>query len=131
MRIVESGLITEAVRNACIEANRNLPSDVRDCIRAAREREPWAPARDSLDRIIENFGIASQRRFPVCQDTGMACVFVEVGNEAHIEGNLEGAVNEGVRRGYAEGYLRKSVVADPLNRKNTGDNTPAMLYVEF
>jgi fumarate hydratase subunit alpha len=131
VRIVESGLIVEAVKNACIEANRDLPSDVRDSIRAAREREPWPPARDSLDRIIENFGIASQRRFPVCQDTGMACVFVELGNEAHIEGNLEHAVNEGVRRGYAEGYLRKSVVADPLNRKNTGDNTPAMLYIEF
>jgi fumarate hydratase subunit alpha len=84
-----------------------------------------------LDRIIENFGIASRRRFPVCQDTGMACVFVELGNEARVGGNLEDAVNEGVRRGYTEGCLRKSVVADPLDRKNTGDNTPAMLYVEF
>jgi fumarate hydratase subunit alpha len=132
VRIVESGLITEAVRNACIEANRDLPPDVRDCIRAALEREPWPPARDMLGKIIENFEIASRRRSPVCQDTGMACVFVEVGNEAHVRGNLEDAVNEGVRRGYAEGYLRKSVVADPLNRReNTGDNTPAMLYVEF
>jgi fumarate hydratase subunit alpha len=131
VRIVDSILITEAVKNACIEANRALPSDVCACIRAAREREPWPTARDMLDRIIENFETASRRRSPVCQDTGMACVFVELGNEVHIEGNLEDAVNEGVRRGYAEGFLRKSVVADPLDRKNTGDNTPAMLYVEF
>ncbi|MDR1412140.1 MAG: fumarate hydratase [Spirochaetaceae bacterium] len=131
MRVVESGLIAEAVKNACIEANWNLPSDVRDCIRAAREREPWPAAREMLDRIIENFSLASQRRSPVCQDTGMACVFVEIGDEAYVEGSLEDAVNEGVRRGYAEACLRKSVVADPLDRKNTGDNTPAMLYVEF
>ncbi|MDR0452810.1 MAG: fumarate hydratase [Treponema sp.] len=131
MRVVESGLIAEAVKDACIEASWNLPSDVRDCIRVAREREPWPAARDTLGRIIENFGIASRRRSPICQDTGMACVFVEIGNDAHIEGSLEDAVNEGVRRGYTEAYLRKSVVADPLDRKNTGDNTPAMLYIEF
>jgi fumarate hydratase subunit alpha len=132
VRIVESGLIADAVRNACIEANRELPPDVRDCIRAAREKETWPGARDSLDRIIENFTLASEQRCPVCQDTGIACVFLEIGGEVHIEGDLEKAVNEGVRRGYTEGYLRKSVVADPLNgRKNTGDNTPAMLYVEF
>jgi fumarate hydratase subunit alpha len=131
VRVIKSTLITEAVKSACIEANRNLPVDVRDCIRAARERESWPQARDVLDKIIENFEIAAERRTPVCQDTGMACVFLEIGNGAHIEGDVNEAVNEGVRQGYTEGYLRKSVVSDPLERKNSGDNTPAMLYVEF
>ena len=88
-----------------------------------------AVAREILDRIIENDALGDG--VPICQDTGMACVFLEVGQDVHISGNLREAVDEGVRRGYTEGYLRKSVVADPLDRVNTGDNTPAMLHVEL
>jgi fumarate hydratase subunit alpha len=88
-------------------------------------------AQDVLDKIITNFELASDNQVPICQDTGVACVFLEIGFDVHIEGDLPAAVDEGVRRGYHEGYLRKSLVKDPLNRVNTGDNTPAMLYLEL
>jgi fumarate hydratase subunit alpha len=88
-------------------------------------------AQDTLDKIIGNFELARSRQVPICQDTGMACVFLEIGADVHVDGDLYAAVDEGVRQGYREGYLRKSVVADPLNRVNTGDNTPAMVYVDF
>ena len=94
-------------------------------------QETWPQAKEILERIIENYQIAHRENVPVCQDTGMACVFLKVGQEVHIDGDLTDAVNEGVRRGYGEGYLRKSVVRDPLDRVNTGDNTPAMLYTEL
>ena len=94
-----------------------------------RAAEDWPPAREILDRIMENGEIGGG--FPICQDTGMACVFLEVGQELHIAGDLAQAVDEGVRRGYAQGYLRKSVVSDPLERVNSGDNTPAMLYTQL
>ncbi|MDR2494329.1 MAG: fumarate hydratase [Spirochaetaceae bacterium] len=131
MRIIETAGITEAVRRLCIEANRNLPSDVRECIRRAAAEEPWEPAKDTLEKIVANFELAASRGVPVCQDTGMACVFLAMGRDVRIEGDLYAAIDEGVRRGYAEGFLRCSVVADPLERVNTGDNTPAMVYVEF
>ncbi|GHV01105.1 fumarate hydratase [Spirochaetia bacterium] len=131
LRIVDAQTITDAVARLCIEANWNLPADVRSCIRRAREREPWPAATDVLDKIIGNFEIAAERQVPICQDTGMACVFLEIGSGVHIDGDLNAAVNEGVRRGYREGYLRTSVVADPLTRVNTRDNTPAMLNIDF
>jgi fumarate hydratase subunit alpha len=131
MRIIPGELITQAVARLCIEANRNLPGDVRDCIRAARERETWPPARDTLDKLIANFELAETLGLPVCQDTGMACVFLELGRDAHIQGDLQAAADEGVRQGCREGFLRASMVADPLRRVNTGDNTPAMVYVAF
>ncbi|MDR3337646.1 MAG: fumarate hydratase [Treponema sp.] len=131
MRLLEADLIAGVVKRLCIEANRNLPSPVKDCIRQARKNETWPPAQDTLDKIIENFEIASRRKVPICQDTGMACVFLEIGQDIHIEGDLYAAVNEGVRQGYREGRLRNSVVGDPLERKNTGDNTPAMIYTEY
>ena len=93
--------------------------------------EPWAPAKEILERIVENYEIADNNDRPICQDTGMACVFLKIGQEVHIDGNLEDAINEGVRQGYSEGYLRKSVVRDPLDRVNTKDNTPAMIYYEL
>ncbi|GHV11624.1 fumarate hydratase [Spirochaetia bacterium] len=131
MRIVEAALITETVKRLCIEANHSLPADVRDRIRECRRSETWPGARDTLDKIISNFELAETRRVPICQDTGMACVFLEIGTGVYIQGDVNEAVHEGVRQGYREGYLRASVVADPLRRKNTGDNTPAMIYVEF
>ena len=131
MREISAGRITEVVKRLCIEANCHLPQDVKTCIEGCYAAEPWAPAREILERIIENYNIADNENVPICQDTGVACVFLKIGQEVHIDGNIEEAVNEGVRQGYGEGYLRKSVVGDPLNRVNTGDNTPAMIYYDI
>ncbi len=131
MRELQAKELTQVIRRLCIEANCYLPTDVKGCIESCRKGEPWPQAQEILDRIIENYGIAEERQQPICQDTGVACVFLKIGQEVHIVGDLTEAVNEGVRQGYTEGYLRKSVVADPLRRVNTGDNTPAMLYTEL
>ena len=131
MRQISAQRITETVKRLCVEANCFLPEDVRSCIRRSRAKEDWPQAAEILDSIIENYKIAGELTQPVCQDTGLACVFLKIGQQVHIEGDLTEAVNEGVRQGYREGYLRKSAVADPLNRVNTGDNTPAMLYMEL
>lgn len=131
MRTIDAKCITEQVAKLCIEANCMLPCDMRKRIENARETEPWDTAKGILDKIIENYCIADENKVPICQDTGVACVFLKIGQDVHIEGDLTQAVNEGVRRGYSEGYLRKSVVKDPLRRVNTGDNTPAMLYTEI
>ena len=132
MREITAAQITEVVARLCIEANEHLPEDVKCAIKNCRACEDWETAQGVLDKIIENFEIADANNVPICQDTGMACVFLEIGQDVHITGgNLTDAINEGVRRGYAEGYLRKSVVADPVRRGNTGDNTPAMIYTEI
>ena len=131
MREIDAARITDTVARLCIEANCHLPQDMRRCIQHSCESEPWAPGREILERIIENYHIADERNQPICQDTGVACVFLEIGQDVHVNGSIADAVNEGVRRGYTEGYLRKSVVADPLNRVNTGDNTPAMIYYDL
>ena len=131
MREISAVQITEVVKRLCIEANCHLPQDVKSCIESNYAAEPWAPAREILERIMENYQIADSENVPICQDTGVACVFLKIGQEVHIEGSIEDAVNEGVRQGYGEGYLRKSVVADPLNRVNTGDNTPAIIYYDI
>jgi len=131
MREINASCITDVVRRLCIEANCHLPADMKACIEARRAQEAWAPAQEILDRIIENYTIADQGNRPICQDTGVACVFLKIGQDVHINGNIADAVNEGVRQGYDQGYLRKSVVGDPLNRVNTGDNTPAMIYYEL
>ncbi len=131
MRELDASRITETVARLCVEANRHLPQDVKNCIACAREKEQWAPAQEILDRIKENYEIADRDEMAICQDTGMACVFLEIGQDVHINGDLTAAVNEGVKKGYGEGFLRKSVVRDPLDRVNTGDNTPAMLYVDL
>ncbi len=128
MRIIEAAKVTEVVRRLCIEANCHLTGDLKDCIAACRACETFPVAQGILDQIIENYNIADANNVPVCQDTGMACVFIDVGQDVHVEGNLEQAIHEGVKQGYADGYLRKSVVRDPLDRVNTGDNTPAMIY---
>ncbi len=131
MREISAEQITQVVRRLCIEANCHLPQDMKGRIEACRAQEGWEPAREILDRIVENYRIADENSRPICQDTGMACVFLKVGQDVHITGNIREAVDEGVRQGYGEGYLRKSVVRDPLDRVNTGDNTPAMLYYEL
>ena len=131
MRELDAARITEVVARLCVEANRHLPQDVKNCIACAREKEQWAPAQEILDRIKENYEIADRDEMAICQDTGMACVFLEIGQDVHINGNIADAVNAGVKKGYGEGFLRKSVVRDPLDRVNTGDNTPAMIYYDI
>ena len=132
MKEIAAVSITEKIRDMCIEANYLLPPDVSECIRSCHKTEPWAPARDTLGKLIENMDIAEAEKMPLCQDTGIACVFLELGQDVHITGgSISEAVNEGVRRGYSEGYLRKSVVGDPLRRKNTGDNTPAIITTDI
>ena len=132
MREIQAQQITDVVEKLCIEANQYLPKDVQGAIRRCRACEDWEIAQGVLDKIITNFEIAEQENVPICQDTGMACVFLEIGQDVHIAGgDLSEAVDEGVRRGYDKGYLRKSVVKDPVRRGNTGDNTPAMLYTEI
>lgn len=132
MREIQAQQITDVVERLCIEANEQLPEDIKNAIHRCRACEDWEIAQGVLDQIITNFEIAGEEKVPICQDTGMACVFLEIGQDVHITGgDLREAVDEGVRRGYDKGYLRKSVVRDPVRRGNTGDNTPAMLYTEI
>ena len=131
MRTINSEEITKTVAKLCIEANCHLPQDVREAIEGAHRCEPFEIAKNILDKIEENYQIAEEDNVPICQDTGLACVFLEIGQDVHIEGNLKEAVDEGVRRGYTEGYLRKSCVKDPIDRVNTGDNTPAVIYYDI
>ena len=131
VREINAQEITAAVERLCIEANVDLPADIQAKLDKSWETEPWPLAKGILGTIRENFNIAAEDRVPICQDTGMACVFLEIGQDVHIVGSLKDAVDEGVRRGYTKGHLRKSVVKDPLNRVNTGDNTPAVLYTEI
>ena len=118
MREINAKDITEQVKRLCMEANSYLPEDIKERINKSEQEEPWALAKNILGIIHENYLIAEENYVPVCQDTGMACVFMEIGQDVHINGNLEEAVNEGVRQGYTEGCLRKSVVRDPLDRVN-------------
>ena len=132
MREIDVRVLTDTVERLCIEANYHLPGDVKCAIERCRSCEDGVIAQGVLDNIIENYHIADIENVPICQDTGMACVFLEIGQDVHfVGGDLRLAVDEGVRRGYANGYLRKSVVGDPVRRGNTGDNTPAMLYTEI
>ena len=132
MREIHISEIISTVRDLCIESNYYLSSDVKEALCNAKENETWPLAENVLDQIILNSNIAKEEDMPICQDTGMACVFAEVGQEVHIVGGLlQDAINEGVRRGYEEGFLRKSVVKDPINRVNTKDNTPAIIYYDI
>ena len=131
MREIQAWEIAGAVRDMCIEANYTLSRDMRKRFEESAEREESPLGKQVFGQLQENLEIAEQDQIPICQDTGMAVVFLKVGQEVHIEGNLVDAVNEGVRRGYEEGYLRKSVVRDPIDRVNTGDNTPAVIHCEI
>ncbi len=131
MRTIPAADITAAVARLCIRANTVLPADVAAALDRCHAFEPWPLAGKTLGLLQDNLVQAKERNLPICQDTGMACVFVELGQEVHIEGNFEEAVHEGVRRGYGEGFLRKSIVADPLRRENTGDNAPAAITLRL
>ena len=131
MRTVKAEEITNAIRDMCIEANIFLPKELEDRIQESSNKETNEVGKALLRDICENMTAAKEMNIPVCQDTGMAVIFAEIGQELHIEGDFEKAVNEGVRRGYTEGYLRASVVSDPLKRINTNDNTPAILHVRL
>lgn len=128
MREINILAIVIAVKKMCIDTNYYLSKDVKDQILKSYHEESWPMAKGILSNILTNIDIAKNEDRPICQDTGMACVFVEIGQDVHlVGGSIEDAINEGVRQGYSEGYLRKSVVKDPLNRVNTKDNTPAVI----
>ena len=132
MREIHVSEITKVVKELCIESNYYLSKDVKEALQKAKENETWELAENILDKIILNSNIAKNEDMPICQDTGMACVFMEIGQDVHIIGGLlEDVINEGVRQGYDEGFLRKSVVKDPLDRVNTNDNTPAIIYYDI
>ena len=129
MRTVQVSEITENIKEMCIEANHILTPDMEQALNHAVEKEKAPLGKQVLGQLQDNLRIAKEDTIPICQDTGMAVVFLEVGQEVHFEGGeLEDAVNEGIRQGYTEGYLRKSVVGDPLLRRNTGDNTPGIIH---
>ncbi|MDE5873575.1 MAG: fumarate hydratase [Lachnospiraceae bacterium] len=132
MRTLNTDVIISAVKDMCINANLYLADDMKKKLEEAAKEEDSLLGKQILEQLMENLNIAAEDKIPICQDTGMAVFFVNVGQDLHIEGmNLTDAINEGVRQGYKEGYLRKSVVADPLLRTNTGDNTPAIIHYDI
>ncbi len=132
MREIDVTEVTKAVKELCINANHKLAGDMEAAMLKARESETSELGRKILDQLKENLDIAGKDMIPICQDTGMAVFFIKVGQDVHfVNGNITDAVNEGVHQGYTEGYLRKSVVSDPLIRKNTGDNTPAVIHYDI
>lgn len=132
IRTISTDEITKAIREMCIEANHTLSPDMKAALEKAIQEEKSPLGKKVLSQLEENLQIAKDEMIPICQDTGMAVIFMEIGQDVHIEGgNLMDAVNEGVRLGYVEGFLRKSVVADPLIRENTKDNTPAILHTSI
>ena len=131
MREIKAEQITEVVAHLCIEANKNLPESLTSCIACGYETEEKELPKNIMGDLIENLKCAKELDIPICQDTGMAVVFVEVGQDVHIMGDFEVAINEGVRKGYVDGLLRKSIVSDPLERVNTDDNTPAVIHTRL
>ncbi len=132
VREIQAEELTKNIKEMCIEANYYLPDDMQAALKMAADTESSGLGRNVLGQLEENLQIAGDEMIPICQDTGMAVIFLEIGQDVHfVGGDIREAVNEGVRQGYAEGYLRKSVVADPLIRKNTRDNTPAVLHTEI
>ena len=132
VRNVDVELLTKNIKEMCIQANHYLAPDMEKAMREACEKESKPLAKQILGQLLENLDIAGKDMIPICQDTGMAVVFLKIGQDVHFEGgSVEKAVNEGVRQGYQEGYLRKSVVGDPLLRVNTKDNTPAVIHYEL
>lgn len=132
MREVNVEIITETIKEMCIEVNHILSPDMQECLIHAEQTEKSVLGKQVLDSLKQNLKIAQEEMIPICQDTGMAVIFIKIGQDVHITGgNLEAAINEGVRKGYVDGFLRKSVVKDPLMRENTKDNTPAIIHYEI
>ena len=132
MRNISVHEITRNIKEMCIEANHFLSSDMKQVFEKAMIKEEAPLGKQILNQLEENLKIAAEDMIPICQDTGMAVIFIKVGQEVHFEdGNLTDAINEGVRQGYVDGYLRKSVVGDPIERINTNDNTPAIIHYEI
>lgn len=132
MRTIPVSVLTDHIREMCIEANHYLSKDMDCVLKKAVQTEESPLGKQILDQLQDNLKIAAEDMIPICQDTGMAVIFLEVGQEVHFDGgSIEAAINEGVRRGYIEGYLRKSVVGDPILRENTKDNTPAVIHYEL
>ena len=132
MRELQTKEITSAVKRLCMEANYYLGEDVLNAVREGLKKEESPLGKDILQQIVENAEIAAKEEVPICQDTGFAVIFVELGQEVRVvNGDFNEAINEGVRQGYTDGYLRKSIVEDPIRRKNTGDNTPAVIHLEI
>ncbi len=131
MRIINLNDVTRKVKECLISACENIPLDVINSLRKAYEQEASPLGKNVIEEIIRNDELASRLHLPICQDTGLVVCFVELGNQVHFNGNLENAINQGVREAYDEGYLRKSVVAHPLNRQNTKDNTPAIIHLKI
>lgn len=132
MRTIEVAQITETIKEMCIEANHFLSDDMKEALCNAQKKEESELGKQILGQLQENLAIAGEDMIPICQDTGMAVIFMEIGQDVHFTGgSLEEAINEGVRRGYVDGFLRKSVVADPIIRENTKDNTPAVIHYEM
>lgn len=128
MREISVKMVRDTVKDLCIASNYYIGDDVKERLISYKNNEQYEIARDILEKIIDNSNIAKNENMPMCQDTGMACIFLEIGQDVHfIDGNLEDAINEGVKLGYEKGYLRKSVVKDPIDRVNTKDNTPAII----
>ena len=132
MRTIHTDKIIRSIRDMCIEANLTLSKDMKCRLKSAKEAEKTPLGKQILCQLNENMKIAEEEQIPICQDTGMAVVFLNIGQDLHIEGmDLHDAVNEGVRQGYKDGYLRKSVIKDPLIRENTKDNTPAIVHIDI
>jgi len=132
MKTIEVSHITETIKEMCIEANHFLSDDMKEALCNAQKKEESELGKQILGQLQENLAIAGEDMIPICQDTGMAVIFMEIGQDVHFTGgSLEEAINEGVRRGYVDGFLRKSVVADPIIRENTKDNTPAVIHYEM
>ncbi|MDR0616108.1 MAG: fumarate hydratase [Synergistaceae bacterium] len=131
MREIDAELVASAVEGLCVDANYRISEDIARALKSASGAEESALARGVINDLLENAAIAGEGNLPLCQDTGMAVVFAEVGQDVHVSGSLSCAINEGIRRGYESGYLRKSVVSDPIDRKNTKDNTPAVIHYDI
>ncbi|KEI07495.1 fumarate hydratase [Clostridium botulinum] len=131
MREISSEEITFAIKQIAIKANCILSDDVMNALKERYEMEESKVGKEILSQILDNDKIAAEEKMPICQDTGVAVVFVELGQEVHVNGDISEAIHEGVRQGYKEGYLRKSIVENPLYRKNTNDNTPAVIHIKL